>query len=138
MIPDISLRLDGMRNMTSCLYVLMYVHDEINLESELEEHGRPTPVTFCFAPKAHDEAPNHLSRAVYRNAKGYHRRESKQSVPPTSDAYSICLALDLCTTPSASYKCPVLLNTVPKPLCTSAWNPSNGTLSPSILIYPPF
>lgn len=40
------------------------------------------------------------------------------------------------TTPLASYKCPLLLNTVPKPRCTSAWNPSNGTLSPSMLMYP--
>lgn len=28
------------------------------------------------------------------------------------------------------------MRTVPRPLCTSAWNGANGTRSPSMLIYP--
>ena len=43
---------------------------------------------------------------------------------------------DVHYTPLASHKCPLLLITVPSPGCTSTWKPSNGTRSPSMLIYP--
>jgi hypothetical protein len=102
----------------------------IAIQSKIsQEDSVPIPPPEDKNTKA--DSNNERSQDAWYHEKNVSRSYVIHLLPPKASFYAP-------DGPAASYKCPVLLNTVPKPLCISAWNGSNGMLSPSMLIYPLF